>query len=145
MRGIIRYSALLAAVALLFPKFGFAEQPPGMVAPAVGAPNTVAWTFRAPDIPRMPTSPRAMIPKTGPRGEAPGDLIVERPGSSEIKKDGGADIKALVDEGAFLLPTWNRGFWVMPPGGLTRFLMPPRGFINPEQTLPSDPVIVSSG
>jgi len=86
-----------------------------------------------------------MFPTIKARGEAPGDLRVERPGSSEIKKDGGEDIKALVDEGAFLLPTWNRGFWVMPPGGLTRFLIPPRGFIDPEQTLPSDPVIVSSG
>ena len=145
MSGLYSFAALLAVLASLVPRYGFAEQPPGMVAAAVGAPNTVAWTSRTPDIPRMPTSPGAMIPKTEPRGEAPGDLIVERPGSSEIKKDGGADIKALVDEGAFLLPTWDRGFWVMPPGGLTRFLIPPRGFINPEQTLPSDPVIVSSG
>ena len=86
-----------------------------------------------------------MVPTIEARGEAPGDLSVERPASSEIKQDDGVDIKASVDEGAFLLPTWNRGFWVMPPGGLTRFLIPPRGFINPVETLPPDSVIVSSG
>ena len=145
MRGIIRYSALLAAVALSFPEFGFAEQPPRMVAAAVGAPKTVAWTSRAPDIPRMPASPGAMIPKIGPRGDVPGDRRVERPESFEVKKAGGVTAGAVVDETAFLLPTWDRGFWVMPPGGLTRFLIPARGFINPEETLAADPVIVESG
>ena len=145
MRGLYSFAAVLAALASLAPRYGFSEQPQGMTVAATETPSTVAWTSRTPDIPRMPTSPGAMIPKTEPRGEARGDLIVERPGSSGIKKDGGADIKALVNEGSFLLPTWDRGFWLMPPGGLTRFLMPPRGFIDPEQTLPSDPVIVSSG
>jgi len=145
MRRLIRSVALLSAVALLSPEYGFAEQPSGRIAAAAGGPNTVVWTSREPSLPPMAARPGEMFPTIKARGEAPGDLRVERPGSSEIEKDGGADIKALVDEGAFLLPTWDRGFWLMPPGGLTRFLIPPRGFINPEQTLPSDPVIVSSG
>ena len=86
-----------------------------------------------------------MVPTIKAHGRAPGDLSVERPGIVEIKQDGGASTEVLIDQGAFLLPTWNRGFWVMPPGGLTRFLIPPPGFINPEETLPPDPVIVSSG
>ena len=44
-------------------------------------------------------------------------------------------IQAEIDEGAFLLPIWDRGFWPMPPGGLTRRLIPARGFINPDETL----------
>jgi hypothetical protein len=45
------------------------------------------------------------------------------------------------DQGAFLLPVWDRGFWVMPPGGMTRFLIPSRTFISPDQTLAPGPVI----
>jgi hypothetical protein len=145
MRRLIRFAALLSVVALLSPEYGFAEQPPGRIVAAAGATNTAVWTARAPDIPPISARPGEMVPTIEARGRAPGDLSEERPGRSEIKQDEGADIKALVDDGAFLLPTWNRGFWVMPPGGLTRFLIPPRGFINPEETLPPDPVIVSSG
>ena len=54
-------------------------------------------------------------------------------------------IQGEIDEGAFLLPTWDRGFWVMPPGGLTRHLIPARSFINPDETLASGPVMVNSG
>lgn len=39
------------------------------------------------------------------------------------------------EQGAFLLPVWNPGFWAMPPGGMTRFLIPSRTFVNPDQTL----------
>ena len=145
MRRLIRFAALLSVVALLSPEYGFAEQPPGRIAAAAGAQSSAVWTSRAPDFPRMSVRPGVMVPTIEARGEAPGDLGVEGPASSEIKQDDGVDIKASVDEGSFLLPTWDRGFWVMPPGGLTRFLIPPPGFINPEETLPPDPVIVSSG
>ena len=145
MRGLARYAALLAAVALLSPESGFAEQPPRVVAAAVGAPGIVVWTARAPDIPRVPARPGVMVPTIEARGEAPRDVSVERPGSSEIKQEDDVDNQAVVDEGAFLRPTWDRGFWLMPPGGLTRFLIPARGFINPEATLATDPVIVNSG
>jgi hypothetical protein len=35
---------------------------------------------------------------------------------------------------SFLLPVWRPGFWAMPPGGLTRRLIPSRSFVNPDQT-----------
>ena len=79
--------------------------------------------------------PGVVAPAIEARGEAPRDLDVERPGSSEIKKIDDVDSQTVVNEGEFLLPTWDRGFWLMPPGGLTGFLIPPRGFINPEETL----------
>ena len=86
-----------------------------------------------------------MIPKIGPRGETSVDLNVEGPKSIEVQKAGEAATGAVDDEAAFLLPIWDRKFWVMPPGGLTRFLMPARGFINPSATFASNPVIVESG
>ena len=145
MRRLTRFAALVSVVALLSPEYGFAEQPPGRIVAATAAPSTVGWTARAPDIPPISARPGVIVPTIKARGEAPGHLSLERPASSEIKQDDVVNVEASVDEGAFLLPTWNRGFWVMPPGGLTRFLIPSRGFINPEETLPSDPVIVRSG
>ena len=145
MRVIIRYSVLLAAVALLFPEIGFAEQPPGMVAASAGPQGAVVWAAGAPDFPRMPKRPGVVAPSSEARGEAPRDLGVERSGSSEIKKEDDSPTGAAVGEAAFLLPIWDRGFWLMPPGGLTRFLIPARGFINPEETLAADPAIVDSG
>ena len=137
MRWAIRYVALLAAVASLFPGYGFAEQPPGMVATAVGGPKTVAWTSRAPDVLRMSARPGAVV--------SPLEIRRERPGSSEIEKERGDDIQTVVHEGEFLLPTWDRGFWLMPPGGLTRFLIPAPGFINPEEKLAPGPEISETG
>ena len=145
MRRLIRSVALLSTVALLSPEYGFAEQPSGRIAAAAGAPNTVVWTSREPSLSPMSARPGEMFPTIKARGEAPGDLRVERPGSSEIEKDGGADIKALVNEGSFLLPTWDRGFWLMPPGGLTRFLIPAPGFVNPEEAFAADSAILESG
>ena len=135
MKRPIRYAALLAAVALSSPLTGFAEQPQRAVAADVRAPGTVGRTTRIPDVPRMTSRPEMMAPKTEAVGEAPRTVSVERPASVEIKKDDDAEILATVDEGWFLRPTWDRGFWVMPPGGLTRFLWPSPGFINPEETL----------
>ena len=145
MRRLIRFVTLLSVVALLSPEYGFAEQPPRRTVVAAGAPSTVVWTARAPAIPPISARSGKMVPTIEARGRAPGAFSEERPGISDIQRDGGADTEVLVNQGAFLLPTWNRGFWVMPPGGLTRFLIPPPGFINPEETLPPDPVIVSSG
>ena len=145
MRRICGYSALLVAVALLSPEDAFAEQPTGMVAADVGTPDTVAWSSRAPDMPRIPGRPGISVPTIGPRGEAPGDLSVGRSKSSEVRESGGVATGSVADEAAFLLPTWDRGFWVMPPGGLTRFLIPARGFINPEESLARDPANANSG
>jgi len=145
VRRLIRCAALIVTVALMTPEVGFAEQPPGMVAASVGAPNTVVWTARAPEIPRIRARPGVMVPTIEAGGRAPRDVSVERPGSSEIKKEDEVEFQAVVDGGAFLLPTWDRGFWLMPPGGLTRFLIPARGFIDPDETLAPGPVISESG
>ena len=133
MKGLIRNSALLAAAAMLSPTLGATEQPQGMVVAAVNAPNTAVWTDRSPDITRVPTRPVVVVPKIERRGDALKNFNVDRSGSSEINEEDAA--AAAADDGAYLLPTWDRGFWVMPPGGLTRFLIPARGFINPDQTL----------
>lgn len=131
----IRNAALFAAVVLLSPEYGFAEQPQGAAAAGMRAPNPAVWTTRAPDIPRMSSMPGVMVPMIEAAAEAPRNVGVERSVNSEIKKEDGGDVQAVVDEGAFLRPTWDRGFLVMPPGGLTRFLWPSPGFINPEETL----------
>ncbi len=41
-----------------------------------------------------------------------------------------APVETDADE--FLLPVWNPGFWAMPPGGLTRYLIPSRTFVDPD-------------
>jgi len=143
MRGFFRYAALLAAVALLSPTDGVAQQPPGMVAAVAVAPNTVGWTARARDKPRMPTRPGVMVPAIVTPHEAPGNVSEKRPGKSESKKKDDVDIQTVVDDGAFLLPIWNRGFWGMPPGGLTRYLLPSRAIINIDEVPVQDPVIVN--
>ena len=145
MRRPYGYAALLIAATLLSPEFGFAEQPQEMVAASAGPQGAVVWAAGAPDFPRMPKRPGVVAPSSEARGEAPRDLGVERSGSSEIKKEDDSPTGAAVGEAAFLLPIWDRGFWLMPPGGLMRFLIPARGFINPEETLAADPVIVDSG
>ncbi|MCW8985327.1 MAG: hypothetical protein OQK55_08290 [Thermoanaerobaculales bacterium] len=145
MKGLIRYAAPLAAAALFLPEYGFTEQPQARVAADARAPKAAVWTARAPDIARMRSRPGVMVPMVEAGGEAPRNVGVERPGTSEIEKEDCGDGQAVVDEGAFLRPTWNRGFWVMPPGGLTRFLLPAPGFINPDETVAGDPVIANSG
>ena len=40
--------------------------------------------------------------------------------------------QAAMDESAFVVPTWSGVFWIMPPGGMTRFLIPQRMPIDPE-------------
>ena len=85
----------------------------------------------------MPETPRGAVPTIGGPGE--------RLGSSEMKKVGDVEIQPVVNEGSFLLPTWDRGFWLMPPGGLTRFLIPAPGFVNPEEAFAADSAILESG
>jgi hypothetical protein len=136
-----------------------------MIVTAPALPNTVGWTTRAHDNLSTPTKPAVNVPSIEAPGQAPAKVSPERPRSAEVTRNcenpvhveplliGGhtADslgcdtIQAGGDEGAFLLPTWDRGFWVMPPGGLTRYLIPARGFINPDETLAPGPVIVNSG
>ena len=94
---------------------------------------------------RMPVARKMRVQTIEANGEKPGESSVEQSASSEIENSDVMATEALIDEGALLLPTWDRGFWAMPPGGLTRFLIPPRGFINPEQNLPPGPSGVNSG
>ena len=110
MRGLYSFAAVLAALASLAPRYGFSEQPQGMTVAATETPSTVAWTSRAPDFPRMSETPPGAVPTIGGPGE--------RLGSSETKDVGDVEIQPVVNEGSFLLPTWDRGFWLMPPGGL---------------------------
>jgi len=145
MRRPYGYAAFLFAATLLYPEFGFAEQPPEMVAASAGPQGAVVWAAGAADFPRMPRRPGVVAPPSGARGEARRDLGVEQPGSLEIKKEDDVNIQAVANKSEFLLPIWDRGFWLMPPGGLTRFLIPTRGFINPEETLAPNPVNVKSG
>jgi hypothetical protein len=135
MKGLIRYAALLFAVAVVFPECGSAEQPRGMAAANARTADAARWTIRVSEVPKMPPRPGVMVPTIAAGGEIRRDVGVEQPGSLELDKKDDANVQAEAGEGAFLLPTWDRGFWVMPPGGLTRFLLPPPGFINPEETL----------
>jgi len=73
----------------------------------------------------------------------PGEAVLEKPPVQ-------VPPRLLVDEAApepaptladadghgFLLRVWNLGFWLMPPGGLTRHLIPTRVIINPDEAVP---------
>ena len=144
MRRAIIYAALLAAVVLFSPTDGAAQQSPAMIAAAAKAPNTEGWTARAHQIPQIPTRPGVIVPTIEAPGEAPSTVGVKRPGVAEVEKEDDGEIQAVIDEDAFLLPVWHRGFWAMPPGGMTRFLLQPPVPINPDKTLAADPVMVNS-
>ena len=145
MKGLISYTAWSAALALLCLDCGFAEQPRLRIAAASAIPTAVACTSVPPDMTRMPVARKMRVQTIEANGEKPGESSVEQSASSEIENSDVMATEALIDEGALLLPTWDRGFWAMPPGGLTRFLIPPRDFINPEQNLPPGPSGVNSG
>jgi len=104
-----------------------------MIVPATESPNTVGRTTRAHGNPSIPTKPGVIVPSFETPGQPAAKASPERPRNAEA------------DEGAFLLPTWDRGFWAMPPGGLTRNLIPPRGFINPDETIAPGSLRANSG
>ena len=148
MRGPIVCASLIAYTALFPPQIAAGEEPTGRIVRAPQSPNTVGWTTRAHDNPSIPSKRSVKVPSVEAPGKPPliGGHAVGSPGEIAITVTaqlGGCDtIPAEVDEGAFLRPTWDRGFWVMPPGGLTRFLIPARTFINPDETLAPGPVVV---
>jgi hypothetical protein len=123
MRRPIAGASLIACVALFPLQNAAGEEPAGMIGPAPASPNTVGRTIWTHDKPSIPTQPDVIAPS------------VETPGQPAATSSPERRRNVEADEGAFLLPTWGRGFWVMPPGGLTRYLIPPRGFINPDETL----------
>ena len=132
MRRPIVCASLIACTALFPPQYAAGEEPTGMIVPAPESPNTVGWTTRAHGISSIPTQPCVNAPRVGGHTD---DSLGEAAIAVTADSGGCETIQTEVDEGAFLLPTWDRGFWVMPPGGLTRYLIPARGFINPDETL----------
>lgn len=145
MRVPIVCASLIACTALFPPQYAAGEEPAGMIVTAPALPNTVGWTTRARDNPSIPTKRNVNIPSIEAPGQAPAKVSPERPRSAEVTRNSDHLVPVEFDEDAFLLPTWDRGFWVMPPGGLTRFLLPPRGFINPEETLAPGSLSANSG
>ena len=142
MRRPIVCASLIACTALFPPQYAASEEPAGMILPAPESPNTGGWTTRAQDNPSIPTQPSVNAPQIGGHTV---DLLGEFAIAVTADSGGCETSQVEVDEGACLLPIWDRGFWVMPPGGLTRYLIPARGFINPDETLASGPVMVNSG
>jgi len=126
--------ASLIAVATLFsPQHGVADEPAGMTAPAPGSSINGGWGHRALANQSIPTQSTIKVAsnKSPARPSEIERLAKGRcadPGESEA-------VQAENDSGAFLLPVWDRGIWVMLPGGMTRRLWPAPGFINPEVTL----------
>ena len=83
--------------------------------------------------------------KPEPPRDHPADSSGETAVALTIESDGCKTNPADVDADAFLLPVLHPGHWAMPPGGLTRFLWRPRTLVNPDQSLPSGPVVANSG
>jgi hypothetical protein len=140
---------------------------PNHVGRATGArynpPNPPKRNVRVPSI-RVPSQPPPIVGPERPSnaqpasmGGNPVDVKLPRIGGPTVdsldeiaitvtantKKSDVTPVKA--DHSAFLLPVWHPGIWAMPPGGLTRYLIPSQSFVNPDQTLSPGPVIVNSG
>lgn len=131
VKALVRISTVLAAGVMLCPEVGMAQQP-RVAAATVNAAHTRAWTARASGNSQMRAKPgrqRAVIERPV---EGPMNIKAEPPGRSGIKHDEGVESRAVNDEAAMLRPTWDSGFWILPPGGLVRFLVPSRAIINVE-------------
>ena len=139
-------ASLIASATLFPPQIIAGEEPAGMIVPTSHSPNTIGWTTRtydkpltsAPGQPPVITSPERP-PRVGIKAIRDTTVPAEPP-----QIDGRERAQVETDMGEFLLPVWDRGFWLMPPGGMTRWLIIPRGFINPDQTLANDPVDMDS-
>lgn len=132
VRALFRNAAMFAVAAMLWPEFGVAQQP-RVVSVAGNAPHTQSWMARASGNPQMPARPgpqRAAIERPV---KAPGKIMLEPLGKSENSNSEDAKSQSVVDVAAMLRPTWDRGFWFLPPGGLTRFLIPSRAIINVDE------------
>jgi hypothetical protein len=145
MRRAIIYAALLAEVVLLSPTDGNAQRSPPLIAAAAKPPKVEGWTVRAHQLPQVPTRPGVIVSEIGAPGEAPSTVGEDIPKVAEVTKEDDHDIQALINEDGFLLPVWYRGFWAMPPGGMTRFLRQPPHPINPDTKLVAHPMILILG
>jgi len=162
VRGPIAFAALIACAALCPTQGAASERPARMIAPARGAPSTAVRAARsrpaqsrlAPSIvaPRRQSAlaipERRKIFEVEGNGGHPipgvpkptGGHIIDAPAEIDItvntEDDSCEKTETALDTGAFLLPVRHHGFWAMPPGGLTRYIWAPPGFINPDQILP---------
>ena len=133
MRGPIAYVAMIACSAMLAPYYAAGEEPAGRTGPAPEMPSTDGWAIR------MQADPPVEEGDRSPASVGPEELRnAEETGISDT-------VRTEVGERGFLMPTWSRGFRVMPPGGLTRRLIPARGFINSDETLAPEPVVGDLG
>lgn len=98
-----------------------------MTMPVPDVPSTCAWN-----------TPARNNPPIARPGQPLANVSAEPPRAAELTMDSGNPVREEGDEGAFLLPVWDPGFWILAPGGLTRRLLPSGGFINPDQTLAPD-------
>jgi len=89
----------------------------------------------------------ASVPRSVPPIEFPGrqltnlgddvDPPTEKAEVNVVEQEEPAATPVELDDDAFLFPIWSGTFWIMPPGGLTRHLIPQLMPINPEATLAS--------
>jgi len=145
VKGPIIQSALLVALMSLFPTSGGAQQPPVVSPAAATSPNTVGQTIRVRHSPQIRMVPGMVVPRVESVGEGPPDGAPERPDSTAAAKRETGDAVAVNGEDAFLRPVWQYGFWAMPPGGMTRFLITPPIPVDLEDTLAPDPVTENTG
>jgi hypothetical protein len=126
-------ASLIVIAALLSPQHGVADEPTGTIVPAPGSSIDSGWRNRAQANQPIPTQSRL---KEASNKSSARPSEIERSAKAGFADPGESGaIQTEDDSGAFLLPVWDRGFWVMPPGGMTRRLLPAPGFVNPEVTL----------
>ena len=125
MKALLRTAGALAVAAILCSELGMAQDSP-VAAVAVNAPRP--WTL----VDRTPgcQGARARPALNGTPNEPARDTSPEPSGRPELTGNEVGETRAAKDAAAMLRPTWDRGFWVLPPGGLTRFLIPSRAIIN---------------
>lgn len=82
----------------------------------------------------MSAKPGVAVAKFELPDDSPSKDYVELPTHSGIKQAGEEHLKGTIDEDALLLPVLHYGFWAMPPGGMTRYLISPPVPVDPETT-----------
>ena len=129
MKALLRHAGALALAAMLCPELGMAQNPP-VVAVAVNAPKPRTLADRTPGYQGGRAKP-GMNGIPNKRARDTNLEALDRPEFTDYEDD---EHRATEDAAPMLRPTWDRGFWVLPPGGLTRFLIPSRAIINVDVT-----------
>lgn len=145
MRGSFWKVSTLTAAMLLSVSDGAAHEPPVPMAAVTSAPAASGQMAWEPDgLPKHP-SPEVMVSRVVVRSEAEPIISEAHPPATERATEDDGGFEPVIDEDVVLLPIWHYGFWAMPPGGLTRHLLPPRVPIDPDETLASVSVTVKPG